>query len=159
MGAAVRLVLPEVKLERCTVHLTRNILAKAPWRLRGRPGKEVSQLFEAPSRAEARKRLEALRSGLGAQVPEAMACLDEGFLAARSFYDFPRQHRRRIRTTNGLERLHGEVKRRLRAVGAFPDRTSALRLVTAVTLAATSIWDDPQYPDVSLLTTEATKAA
>jgi len=159
LGAAVRLVLPEVKLQRCTVHLTRNVLAKVPWRLRGRLGKEVSRLFEAPSRAEARKRLEALRTGLGAQVPEAMVCLDEGFLAATSFYDFPKQHWRRIRTTNGLERLHGEVKRRIRAVGAFPDRTSALRLVTAVALAATSIWDDRQYLDMSLLTTEATKAA
>lgn len=159
LAAAVRRVLPEVKLQRCTVHLTRNVLAKAPWRLRGRLGKAVSQLFEAPSRAEARKRLEALRTGLGAQVPEAMACLDDGFLAATTFYDFPREHWRRIRTTNGLERLHGEVKRRIRAVGAFPDRASALRLVTAVALAATSVWDDRQYLDMSLLNTEETKVA
>jgi len=57
----------------------------------------------------------------------------------------------RIRTTNGLERLHGEIKRRTPAVGAFPDRASALRLITAVALQVTSIWRDRIYLDMSLL--------
>jgi putative transposase len=159
LGAAVRLVLPEAKVQRCTVHLTRNVLAKAPWRLRGRLGRQVSNLFEAPSLAEAKKRLEALRAGLGGQVPEAMSCLDEGFVAATTFYVFPRAHWRRLRSTNGLERLHGEVKRRIRSVGAFPDRASALRLVTAVAIATTALWDDRRYLDLSLLNPEETKAA
>ncbi len=159
LGAAVRLVFPEVKVQRCTVHLTRNVLAKAPWRLRGRLGREVSKLFEAPSLTEAKKRLEALRSGLGGQVPEAMICLDEGFLAATTFYAFPQAHWRRIRSTNGLERLHGEVKRRIRSVGAFPDRASALRLITAVAVATTALWDDRRYFDMSLLNPQESKAA
>jgi putative transposase len=159
LGAAVRLVLPEAKLQRCTVHLTRNVLAKAPWRLRGRLGRETSNIFTAPSLADAKKRLEALRAGLGSQVPEAMACLDEGFLAATQFYAFPREHWRRIRSTNGLERLHGEVKRRIRSVGAFPDRASALRLITAVAIATTALWDDRRYLDMSLLNPQESKAA
>ena len=57
----------------------------------------------------------------------------------------------RIRSTNGLERLHGEIKRRTRAIGAFPDRASALRLITAVALQTTSIWNDRIYLDMSLL--------
>jgi putative transposase len=51
-----------------------------------------------------------------------MACLETGFAAATRFYALPKKHWRRIRSTNGLERLHGEIKRRIRAVGAFPDR-------------------------------------
>ena len=129
LGKAVRKHLPEAPLQRCTVHLQRNVLAKAPQRLRGRLAKAITQVFEAPSKAEAKKRVEALASGLGKQVPEAIACLEGGFEAATHFYAFPREHWHRIRSTNGLERLHGEIKRRTRAVGAFPDRASALRLV------------------------------
>ena len=56
-----------------------------------------------------------------------------------------------------LERLHGEIKRRIRAVGAFPDRASALRLVTVVALRTTGVWADRRYLDMSLLdeTTDA----
>ena len=155
LGKAVRKHLPEAPLQRCTVHLQRNVLAKAPQRLRGRLAKAITQVFEAPSKAEAKKRVEALASGLGKQVPEAIACLEGGFEAATHFYAFPREHWHRIRSTNGLERLHGEIKRRTRAVGAFPDRASALRLVTAVALQVTAIWTDRRYLDMSLLKSHA----
>lgn len=65
----------------------------------------------------------------------------------------------RLRSTNGLERLHGEIKRRTRAIGAFPDRASALRLITAVALQVTSIWSDRVYLDMSLLTNHHTAVA
>jgi putative transposase len=82
---------------------------------------------------------------------EAVACLERGFDDATTYFAFPEAHHVRIRTTNGLERLHGEIKRRTRAIGAFPDRASALRLITAVALQVTSIWSDRVYLDVSLL--------
>ncbi len=151
LAKAVRHHLPEVVQQRCTVHLQRNVLSKAPQRLRARLAREVSKVFDATSKAEAKKRLEQLRAGLGRQVPEAMACLEAGFEAATHFYAFPREHWHRIRSTNGLERLHGEVKRRTKAIGAFPDRASALRLVTAVALQVTAIWADRRYLDMSLL--------
>ena len=93
------------------------------------------------------------KNGLGRwpEVAEALACLENGFEAATHFYAFPREHWHRIRSTNGLERLHGEIKRRTNAVGAFPDRASALRLVTAVALQATAIWTDRRYLDMSLM--------
>ena len=53
-----------------------------------------------------------------------------------------------------VERLHGEIKRRIRAAGAFPDRASALRLITAVAIKATTIWGDRRYLDLSLLETQ-----
>jgi putative transposase len=151
LAKAVRKHIPEAPLQRCTVHLQRNVLAKAPQRLRSRLAKAVTQVFEAPSKTEAKKRVEALAAGLGKQVPEAIACLENGFEAATHFYAFPREHWHRIRSTNGLERLHGEIKRRTRAVGAFPDRASALRLITAVALQVTAIWSDRRYLDISLL--------
>ncbi len=71
--------------------------------------------------------------------------------AATQYFAFPEEHWIRSRSTNGLERLHGEVKRRIRSIGAFPDRDSALRLITAVALQTTRIWADRRYPDMSLL--------
>ena len=146
---AVRRLLPEAKRQRCVVHLQRNVLAKTPARLRARVARAVTQIFQAPSRDEAKKRLAQFAATLGAQVPEALACLEQGFDAATQFYAFPAAHWVRLRSTNGLERLHGEIKRRTRAVGAFPDRASALRLVIAVALRVTAIWDDRRYFDMT----------
>ena len=157
LKAAVRTHLPEARVQRCVVHLQRNALDKTPWRLRGRVGREVGNIFAAPSLSEARKRLEAFKAGLGEQVPEAAACVEAGFAAATQFYAFPQAHWRRIKTTNGLERLHGEVKRRIRAVGAFPDRASALRLITAVALETTASWGQRLYLDMKLLKTDEEK--
>ena len=91
----------------------------------------------------------AFEQGLGVEVPEAAACLDATFARATTYYQFPEKHWRRIRSTNGLERLNGEIKRRIRSVGAFPDRASALRLITAVALQTTAIWSDRRYLDMS----------
>ncbi len=77
--------------------------------------------------------------------------VERGFAGATTFYAFPEPHWKKIRTTNGIERLHGEIKRRTKAVGAFPDRASALRLITAVALNVTTKWSDRRYVDVSLL--------
>ncbi len=159
LAKAVRHHLPEAPIQRCVVHLQRNIVGKAPQKLRARLAKAVWQVFLAPSKAEARKRMAELAAGLGRQLPESMACLDAGFEAATKFYAFPKAHWHRIRSTNGLERLHGEIKRRTNAVGAFPDRGSALRLVTAVALNVTAIWTDRRYLDMSLLKSEEVAVA
>ena len=147
LKAAVRRLLPEVPHQRCTVHLTRNITAKTPQRLRSRVAREAVRILHAPTLAKAKECKAELGAGLGAQVPEAMQCLDAGFDAATRYYSLPMEHWKRIRSTNGLERLHGEVKRRINSVGAFPDRASALRLITAVALQVTAIWSDRRYLD------------
>jgi transposase-like protein len=151
LAAAVRRWLPEVRRQRCTVHVQRNVLTKVPQRLRQRVAREVAAVFTAASLADARKQLARLVARWGKELPEAMACLEHGFPAATTFYAFPTPHWKRIRTTNSLERLHGEIKRRTKAVGAFPDRASALRLITAVALKVTTIWSDRRYLDLSLL--------
>jgi len=147
LKAAVRRLLPEAPHQRCTVHLTRNVTAKAPQRLRSRIAREAVRILHAPSLADAKKIKAEFDAALGAQVPEARECLDAGFDAATRYYSFPKEHWKRIRSTNGLERLHGEIKRRIKSVGAFPDRASALRLITAVALQVTTIWSDRRYLD------------
>jgi putative transposase len=127
LGNAVRRHLPEARRQRCIVHLERNVLTKAPQRPRARVATQLRRIFDAPSAADAKRRLPEFASGLERQVPEALRRLEQGFDVATQYYAFPREHWLRIRSTNGLERLHGEIKRRIRSVGAFPDRQSALR--------------------------------
>jgi transposase-like protein len=157
--AAARKVLPEVRQQRCTVHLTRNVFSKVPARHQKRIAREAVAVLHADSLDNARKNLRSFRTRFAKQFPEAVECLERGFADATTYFAFPEAHRLRIRSTNGLERLHGEIKRRTRAVGAFPDRASALRLITAVALQVTSIWRDRVYLDMSLLDTNYAAAA
>ncbi len=149
LAKAVRRLLPEARQQRCVVHFMRNVLAKAPHRHRARLGKQLSSIFRADGLKEARALHEELKQGLGKQVPECMEVLASGFAAATQFFAFPKAHWLRIRSTNGLERLHGETKRRIRSIRAFPDRASALRLITAVAIQATSTWAARCYLDMS----------
>ena len=128
LAAALRRFLPEVRRQRCTVHLQRNVLAKVPHRLRKRVAREVAAVFRAPGLAEAKKRLAEITTRCREELPEAMKVLERGFTAATQFYAFPEPHWARLRTTNSLERLHTEIKRRIRSA-AFPDRASALHLL------------------------------
>ena len=160
LAAAVRRFLPEVRRQRCTVHLQRNVLAKVPHRLRKHVAREVAAVFRAPGLAKAKKRLAEITARWHNELPEAMRVLERGFTAATQFYAFPEPHWARLRTTNSLERLHTEIKRRIRSAGAFPDRASALRLITAVALRTTAVWSERRYLDLSLLEPkEVAKAA
>ena len=159
LANAVRRLLPEARRQRCIVHLERNVLTKVPHQLRARVAKQLHSIFDAPGLAQAKQKLSDFASGTWRPSPEALHCLEQGFSAATQFYSFPKEHWVRIRSTNGLERLHGEIKRRTRSVGAFPDRQSALRLVTAVALEKTQVWSDRRYLDMSLLKTAAEEKA
>ena len=156
---AVRKALPEAREQRCTVHLMRNVLAHVPTRHQKRIGGELVKVLHAGGLVEAKKALRSFCDRFAGQFAEAVTCLEGGFDAATQYFAFPEAHWLRIRTNNGLERLHGEIKRRTRAVGAFPDRASALRLITVVALQSVSIWRDRIYLDMTLLDAHYAAAA
>lgn len=156
---AVRKILPEALQQRCTVHLMRNVFSKVPRRHQKRIARELVAVLHADDFDEAKRRLRSFRARFAKEFPEAVKCLEHGFADATTYFAFPEAHWIRIRSTNGLERLHGEIKRRTRAIGAFPDRASALRLITAVALQVTSIWRDRIYLDMSAFDTDADYAA
>ena len=129
LASAVRRHLPEAARQRCTVHLERNVLTKTPQRLRARVAKQLRAIFDASEAGRSAQAALRVRPGPRPADPGSPRTASRsGFAAAAQFYAFPREHWTRIRSTNGLERLHGEVKRRTRSIGAFPDRDSALRL-------------------------------
>lgn len=151
LDRAVRKHLPQADRQRCIVHFERNVLGKVPHRLRRSVARDLVRIFDARSTEQAERQAERFRSRWHQHVPEAVETLDTGLPRALTFLRYPERHHKRIRSTNGIERLHGEVKRRTRVVGSFPDRQGALRLITAVAIRATEIWAYRQYLDMSLL--------
>jgi putative transposase len=90
--AALRDVFPEAGDQRCWVHKTANVLDCLPKRLQPRAKGMIHEISEAPTRADARKALEAFREEYGAKYPKALEKLDKDWTALTSFYDFPAEH-------------------------------------------------------------------
>lgn len=118
--------------QRCTVHALRNITKKLPERLhRELKARYWRILDEASSVAEARAGLQALVADYRAAYPSA-AVIERDLDAPVCHLRFPSEHRKRIRSTNLLERTFVEVRRRTKVIGRFPRETSALYLIWAV---------------------------
>ncbi len=130
---ATRELWPAALEQRCTVHALRNVTKKLPERLhRELKARYWRTLDEATSAADARAGLLALAGDYRASYPSAMAVIERDLEALVCHLRFPSEHRKRIRSTNLLERTFVEVRRRTKVIGRFPGETSALSLVWAV---------------------------
>ena len=107
---------------------------------RARLGEDLRGIFAAAAVAQARAAGRACAAAWKASHPQVAAKLEEEVEDCLACYAFPAAHRPRIRTTNGLERLNQELKRRTRVVRIFPNRASLLRLVTALALEQSEEW-------------------
>jgi transposase-like protein len=137
---AVKQVLPGVRYQRCQVHKLRNFLAKLP-RLAARELKPlVKQIFEAPDHRTALRRGKALLARYRDRYPAAMECLEQDLAECVTCLLFPREHWKRIRTTNLLERTFGESRRRTKVIPRFPGEHACLRLVFATLITASKKW-------------------
>ena len=123
---------PEAAWQRCMVHWYRNVLSAVP--------KSKSKLVAAMLKAiHAQEDLDAARSKAAdvvakleaMRLPKAAGIVRDGIEETLSYYSFPQEHWRRIRTNNPLERINREIRRRTKVVGCFPDGQSALMLVAA----------------------------
>jgi transposase-like protein len=126
--------------QRCQVHFARNLLGLVGARHRARLGEDLRGIFGAATLAQARAAARACASGWKGSHPLVAAKLDEESEDCLACYAFPAAHRPRIRTTNGVERLNQELKRRTRVVRIFPGRAALLRLVTALALEQSEEW-------------------
>lgn len=137
---ALKEVFPRVRRQRCLVHKMRNILAKVPRVMQMEMKRLVKQVFEAPSYEEGQRRAKALMGRFKDRYPSAMECLADGLDACLEQLRFPELHRKRIRTTNLLEWLFGEGKRRTKVIPRFPSEAACLRLVFATLIKASDTW-------------------
>ncbi|HVC76818.1 MAG TPA: transposase, partial [Candidatus Micrarchaeaceae archaeon] len=132
---AVEELWPDSDRQRCTVHRLRNIIAKLPKKpeLHDRVRNAYwAALDQAGSAADGEARLRALVGELQTEYPSAAACLAEDLPALCVHLRYPLRLRKRLRSTNLLERSLGEVKRRTKVIGRFPGETSCLSLCWAV---------------------------
>ena len=138
--AALQEVFPDVPWQRCQAHFTRNIADAAPKKWREGLRAELSALFNCPTIESARERKEEMMADYAELAPDAMAVLDSGFDDAMTAMLLPEPMRRPMRTSNYIERLNREVKRRTKAVGVFPTEASALRLAGAFLMEENDRW-------------------
>ena len=130
---AARELWPAADEQRCTVHALRNVTGKLPERHHRELKARWWQAFDdAASVADARRGLEAIVADYGTAYPSAMAVITDNLDALVAHLRWPSEHRKRIRSTNLLERTFVEVRRRTKVIGRFPGETSALSLIWAV---------------------------
>lgn len=137
---AVKRVWPHASRQRCQVHKMRNILAKLPRLMQAKMKKLVQQVFLAPSYAVALKRGHDLIAKFKDRYPAALECLERDLEECLTYLQFPPAHHQRIRTTNRLERLNGEGRRRTKVIPRFPTERSCLSLLYASLIAASKHW-------------------
>jgi transposase-like protein len=126
--------------QRCQVHYARNLLGMVGHARRKELAEGLRGVFAAPSREVALRLASELAARWRVSHPRVAELLEEHIEECLSCLAFPESHRKRIRTTNGLERLNQEIKRRTRVVRIFPNRTSCLRLVSALAVEQSEEW-------------------
>ena len=149
---AVREVLPEAFRQRCYVHCLRNARTRLKARSGGGCIQELRWIFDRPSVGEARADLAAWLAKWQASQPKLCEWVEETIGEALSFLRLPRRHHQQMRSTNVLERLNQEIKRRTAVVRIFPDAASCLRLVRALSAEIHETWmEGGRYLDMELL--------
>jgi len=137
---ALGTVLGGASWQRCRVHFMRNLLATVPHGAREPVAALVRTIFAQPDHRTALAQLQKVADGLRPRFPQAAALLEEAAEDVLAHRHFPVEHRARLHSTNPLERLHKEVKRRSAVVGIFPNRTALLRLVGAILAEQDDEW-------------------
>ena len=138
--AAIRTSFVGASWQRCKVHFMRNILAHIPHRDKAEFAGQLKEIWLAPSAEGARARAAALGEKYADKYPKAIETLEDGLEDSLSFYAFPKLDARKIASTNMLERLNEEIRRRTRVVGIFPNPDSYLRLVTTFLMEYAEDW-------------------
>ena len=127
--------------QRCQVHYARNLLGMVGYAKRKDLAAQLRAIFAATSRDTALRLASELADRWRESHPKVACHLEEHVEECLSCLAFPESHRRRIRTTNGQERLNQEIKRRSRVVRIFPNRQACLRLVTALCVEQSEEWE------------------
>jgi putative transposase len=148
---AVKVELPGSKWQRCTVHFMRNVLSAVPSADMAEVASDLKEVFKVSRESSARRLAKEFAERYEKRFIKAVEVFRRGIEDAFSYMRFPSSHHIFIRSTNGLERLFREAKRRTRAVGVFPGEKSAVSLSATVMLRATEDWALRKYIDMGLL--------
>ncbi len=137
---AIAEVLPEASWQRCYVHFLRNALDYMPRKRDDDCLQELRWLYDRRDIGEARADLAAWITRWQGKYPKLTDWVEESIEETFTFYKLPRQHHKHLKSTNMLERLNGEIRRRTRVVRIFPNTESCLRLVRALAVETHEDW-------------------
>jgi transposase-like protein len=142
MAAARKAVFGAVPWQRCQFHLQQNAQAYVP-RLdqRKEVARAIRSVFDSPSRPAAETRLKEIVAHYAKSAPKLSAWMEENLPQGLTVFALPLAHQKRLRTSNALERVNQELKRRTRVARVFPNETSLLRLVTALLAETSDEWE------------------
>jgi len=141
LQAARRAVFPSVPWQRCQFHLQQNAGQYVPTAAqRGPVATDIRAIFNAPDREEAQRLLERFVDRYRQTAPKLASWAEEALPEGFTVFSLPPSHRRRMRTTNLVERLNEEIRRRTRVARLFPNEASCLRLVSAVLMEIAEDW-------------------
>ena len=159
MKSARKAVFPSVPWQRCQFHMAQNAQSYAPKKsMRSEIAETMREIFNSPSLEMAREMKRLAIETYEKKAPEFAKWLEENIEEGFTVYKFPREHRKKIRTSNGIERVNREIKRRTRVAVLFPNKESALRLVTGVILEIHEEWiTGRQYLDMAPLLNRESK--
>lgn len=138
--SAIRHSFPGASWQRCKVHFMRNILAHVPHKEKSVFAAKLKQIWLASDRETARQMVDHLVEQYETRFPKAAQTLLDGLEDSLQFFTFPALDARRIASTNMLERLNKEIRRRTRVVGIFPNPAAYLRLVTSYLMEYAEDW-------------------
>ena len=151
---AIAKVLHGVTWQRCRVHFMRNLLSVVPKSAQDAVAAIVRSIFSSPDHASAMAQLHDVVRMIEPRFPQAAELLEDGAEDVLAHLHFPREHRRRLHSTNPIERLHKEIKRRTRVVGIFPNRDSLMRMVGTLLAEQDDEWQvsDRRYFSLGSMT-------
>jgi len=139
---ALRARFSGVPWQRCQFHLAQNAMAYVPKvAMRKEVGASLRAVFDAPDRAEAERQLDRAVKKYRTTAPKLAEWMEANVPEGLTAFALPSSHRRRLRTTNMLERINREIKGRTRVATLFPNEGSALRLASAVLMEISEEWE------------------
>jgi transposase-like protein len=154
LKAALRSVFPSVPWQRCQFHMSQNAQSKAPKQaMRGEIAQAMKRIFASIDQREADERMQQAVEKFSKTAPAFTEWLEDNIREGLTCLSFPEKIRKRVRTSNGIERINKEIKRRSRVATLFPNTESAVRLVTGVLVEIHEAWvaEDKRYLDLSEL--------
>ena len=152
LRAALRATIPSVPWQRCVFHLAQNAGSYAPSaHMRGDLCRAVKEIYQASDRLEADARMKKVIERYSVKASRFCSWLEESFIEGLMFYNYPKEHWKKIRTVNIIERMNQEQKRRTRIVRLFPSVESCERLVIRIAMDIHEEWvSGKKYMEVEL---------
>ena len=142
LEVARRSVLGGLPWQRCQFHLQQNAGKYVPRKsMRKEVAEDIRTIFNAPDRSTAEAYLEKSVAKYARTASKLSAWMEENIPEGLAIFDFPKEHWRRLRTTNNLERVSQEIKRRTRVVRIFPNEAACLRLISAILMEISEEWE------------------